>query len=86
MERVYPHVNPTPEPKCKYNSDDTPNELFLYFDPLHKLSTEAQEQWNDPTQRENMVNHAIHSVDLKLTDRERKKISKRLEASFHQPK
>ncbi len=63
-----------------------PNELFLYFDPLYKLSREAQERWNDATQRENMVHHAIHSVDLKLTEKERRKISRRLESSYHQPK
>jgi lysine 2,3-aminomutase len=63
-----------------------PNELFLYFDPLYKLSREAQQRWNDATQRENMVHHAIHSVDLKLTEKERRKISRRLESSYHQPK
>ena len=63
-----------------------PNELFLYFDPLYKLNADAQERWADATQRENMVNHAIHSVDIKLNQEELKKISKRLEASFHQPK
>ncbi len=63
-----------------------PNELFLYFDPLYKLSREAQVRWNDATQRENMVHHAIHSVDLKLTEKERRKISRRLESSYHQPK
>ena len=63
-----------------------PNELFLYFDPLYKLSKDAQERWADATQRENMVNHAIHSVDIKLNQADMKKIGKRLEASFHQPK
>lgn len=63
-----------------------PDELFLYFDPLRKLSPQAQARWADATQRENMVNHAIHSVDLKLTPEQRKKISQRLEASYHQPK
>lgn len=62
------------------------DELFLYFDPLYKLSTAAQERWNDSIQRENMVNHAIHSVDLKLTNEQRHKISKRLESAYHQPK
>ena len=63
-----------------------PNELFLYFDPLYKLSKDAQERWADATQRGNMVNHAIHSVDIKLNQADMKKIGKRLEASFHQPK
>jgi lysine 2,3-aminomutase len=63
-----------------------PDELFLYFDPLYKLSADSQARWNDATQRENMVNHAIHSVDLKLTQDQRQKISKRLESAYHQPK
>ena len=63
-----------------------PNELFIYFDPLHKLSRAANARWADATQRENMVNHAIHSVDIRLTNNELQKISKRLESSFHLPK
>ena len=56
-----------------------PNELFIYFDPLYKLKPDAQERWADPVQRENMVNHAIHSVDIALTSAELKKIAERLE-------
>lgn len=63
-----------------------PSELFIYFDPLYKLSPEANQRWSDPTQRENMVNHAIHSVDIRLTGSELAKISKRLESTYHQPK
>ena len=63
-----------------------PNELFIYFDPLYKLSESACERWSDSNQRENMVNHAIHSVDIRLTNKELAKISKRLESAFHQPK
>ena len=63
-----------------------PNELFIYFDPLYKLSREANERWGDSTQRENMVNHAIHSVDIRLTNKELAKISKRLESAYHQLK
>ncbi len=58
-----------------------PGELFLYFDPLHKLSRAANQRWSDPTQRENMINHAIHSVDIRLTPKEMQKISKRLESA-----
>ena len=36
-----------------------PGELFLYFDPLHRLDLAAQKRWNDPVQRQNMINHAI---------------------------
>ena len=63
-----------------------PNELFLYFDPLYKLSKEANSRWNDPVQRELMVHNALTSVDAKIGAEGRKKISARLERSFHQPK
>ena len=56
-----------------------PNELFIYFDPIHKLSTVAQRRWADPVLRENMVNHAIHSVDIALTSADLKKVAERLE-------
>jgi lysine 2,3-aminomutase len=63
-----------------------PNELFLYFDPLHKLHLDAQLRWSDKVQRENMINHAIHSVDIKLTAGELRKVAKRLESAYHQTK
>jgi len=56
-----------------------PNELFIYFDPLHKLSLVAQRRWADPVLRENMINHAIHSVDIELSGNELNKIANRLE-------
>lgn len=63
-----------------------PNELFLYFDPLYKLSPAANERWNNPETREQMVNDALAKVDKEIDAEGRKKISKRLEHSFHQPK
>ena len=36
-----------------------PGELFLYFDPLHRLSSDAQQRWADPSIREQMVRSAI---------------------------
>lgn len=56
-----------------------PKELFLYFDPLYKLSPVANRRWADPVLRENMINHAIHSVDIALTGAELRKIAERLE-------
>ena len=56
-----------------------PKELFIYFDSLHKLSSVANRRWADPVLRENMINHAIHSVDIALTGSELKKIAERLE-------
>ncbi len=40
-----------------------PGELFLYFDPLHRLSDAAQQRWQDAEQRVAMVEAAIQAVD-----------------------
>ena len=32
---------------------------FLYFDPLHQLSTSVQRRWNDASEHEHMVNAAL---------------------------
>lgn len=56
-----------------------PRELFLYFDPLHRLSESAQRRWADSAQREAMVQDAIRHVDPSLSGAEREKISRRLE-------
>lgn len=36
-----------------------PNEHFLYFDPIHKLSEEAQKRWADPAQHQAMIDAAV---------------------------
>ncbi len=36
-----------------------PGEYFLYFDPLHQLSTAMQRRWEDPSQREEMIQAAL---------------------------
>jgi lysine 2,3-aminomutase len=36
-----------------------PGKLFLYFDPLHQLSTSTQRRWEDPTERQTMIDDAI---------------------------
>lgn len=59
-----------------------PNELFLYFDPLHKLSAEAQRRWADPAQREEMVCNAIRTVNPNLPVEQREKLAKRLDLSL----
>jgi lysine 2,3-aminomutase len=56
-----------------------PNELFLYFDPLHKLNSDAQRRWADSTSRLEMVRNAINSVDPHLPVESMEKISVRLE-------
>ncbi len=63
-----------------------PGELFLYFDPLHRLSVEAQQRWADVETRGEMVRKAIRSVDAPLADEHRKKIWQRLGVATHQLK
>lgn len=56
-----------------------PNELFLYFDPLYKLSAEANERWKSREAREKMINDVLSNVDHEIDAEGRKKISQRLE-------
>ncbi|MBF0359511.1 MAG: KamA family radical SAM protein [Oligoflexia bacterium] len=39
-----------------------PNMIFTYFDPIHKLSSEAQRRWSDEKEREAMVIEAKKKV------------------------
>lgn len=39
-----------------------PGQLFTYFDPIHKLSPEAQARWADPKAREAMIEAALAQV------------------------
>ena len=59
-----------------------PGELFLYFDPLHKLSEPAQKRWADANERIAMVKAAIAATDHKLAPAERDKLAKRLQISL----
>jgi lysine 2,3-aminomutase len=43
-----------------------PGQFFLYFDPLHQLSTHAQRRWTDPREQELMVEHALEQAKLGL--------------------
>lgn len=36
-----------------------PGQLFLYFDPLHQLSTHQQRRWADPVEQQVMIDHAL---------------------------
>lgn len=56
-----------------------PNELFLYFDPLHQLSPSAQQRWSDSAGRLAMVRSVINAVDHDLPKESLDKISVRLE-------
>jgi len=59
-----------------------PDELFLYFDPLQKLSADAQRRWADVVLREEMVCNAIKAVNPNLPDQLREKLEKRLDLSL----
>ena len=37
-------------------------QYFLYFDPLHQLSTSVQRRWSDPVEQERMVNDALEKA------------------------
>ncbi len=63
-----------------------PGELFLYFDPIHRLVADAQQRWADPKVRTEMVNSAIRKVDPALDEVHRKKIFDRLKIGVHQLK
>ncbi len=39
-----------------------PDEYFMYFDPLHSLSEEMQQTWQDPDERDRMCNKAIEAA------------------------
>ena len=41
-----------------------PGETFMYFDPIHKLSPEAQARWNNVGDREAMITEAKEKVNL----------------------
>jgi lysine 2,3-aminomutase len=36
-----------------------PGQLFMYFDPLHQLSTHQQRRWSDPREQQIMVDDAL---------------------------
>jgi lysine 2,3-aminomutase len=55
-----------------------PGELFLYFDPLHRLSEASQQRWQDPQERVAMVNSAINAVNPDMGADERQKLAARL--------
>lgn len=56
-----------------------PGELFLYFDPLHRLNEEAQHRWSNSKSRLKMVQEAIDAAGTELNEAGRDKIAKRLE-------
>lgn len=42
-----------------------PGQYFLYFDPLHQLSTHQQRRWADPAEQAIMVNDALAKAKLR---------------------
>ncbi len=55
-------------------------EVFVYFDPVHKLSVEAQRRWSSPQEREEMVRDAVEKVKPNLATFEKEILQKRLAA------
>ena len=53
-------------------------QLFLYFDPLHRLGPAARKRWETPETRQGMVHDAVRHVDPQLSEDAWKKISARL--------
>lgn len=43
-----------------------PGQFFLYFDPLHQLSTAVQRRWADPSEHDQMTNAAIAKAKERL--------------------
>ena len=60
-----------------------PGQLFLYFDPLHRLSPESQKRWTVQAEREAMVRDAIHQVEPNLDAEQAKKIEDLLQIAVH---
>jgi lysine 2,3-aminomutase len=56
-----------------------PDDLFLYFDPIHRLDKEAQQRWQNPQKRQMMVRDALDKVSRELTAEQRDRIALRLE-------
>ncbi len=55
-----------------------PDELFLYFDPLHRLSREAQQRWEVAATREAMVRSAIKACGHTMPQEASEKLGRRL--------
>ncbi len=43
-----------------------PGQHFLYFDPLHQLSTVIQRRWQDPQAADRMVTAALENAHAYL--------------------
>ncbi len=56
-----------------------PQELFLYFDPIHRLNPDAQARWQNASGRRALVRACVDQVNPDLSDEQRDKISQRLE-------
>jgi lysine 2,3-aminomutase len=56
-----------------------PGELFLYFDPLHRLAPDAQERWGQSDSRTGMIQEVLRRVDSEMSSHALEKISRRLE-------
>ena len=55
-----------------------PGEVFVYFDPIHKLSLDAQQRWADPVKRLGMVKDAVDRVKPNIVNFKEEILNKRL--------
>ncbi|HXN32844.1 MAG TPA: KamA family radical SAM protein [Polyangiaceae bacterium] len=42
-----------------------PGQLFMYFDPLHQLSTHQQRRWGDPEEQQVMIHDALNKARVR---------------------
>ncbi|MEM7313862.1 MAG: KamA family radical SAM protein [Planctomycetota bacterium] len=59
-----------------------PGELFLYFDPLHRLDPSMQERWQSKEERGKMVRDAIANSNYVLSESGRDKLAARLDVNL----
>src|SRR5262249_10314307 len=43
-----------------------PGQFFMYFDPLHQLSTAIQRRWADPGEHDTMIQSALSKAKARL--------------------
>lgn len=55
-----------------------PGEVFVYFDPIHKLSLESQQRWANVQEREQMVRQAVERVKPNIVNFKEEILEKRL--------
>ena len=73
------HYNPETGVSVWRAPNVKPGQLFLYFDPIHRLNADAQKRWTIQAEREAMVRDAIGQVEPNLDAEQAKKIQDLIE-------